>query len=369
MELTPTFRRSPLYVFVAIVIALWGLRTASDFLIPVFLAALLAFLMAPVMRVLSRWKLPDWACVTVAAVLIVLPLAGFIYLSVNEIQELVQNWPKLSSSMLNALSDFRQSQLASRLKLTQILNPAALQSKAQTYIGSELKLAMTSLQKILSAGSLLVLTVFFAVAMLASKRHLKRSFDHLLFSYSSIESNETVNSMAKMMESFLVARTMIATALGAASFLILLGFGIPYSFLLGVFMGLMTWVPIVGFVLGIAPVIAVGFGSGKGFGAMLGVFLAIGAVWMIQDHIITPKWVGHKLKLNFLVTYLAFFAGGLLWGAWGMILSIPLLGVIRIACSASPKLRPWAFVLGEDEDQEMQPNQQTRTSERPPRAA
>jgi hypothetical protein len=66
--------------------------------------------------------------------------------------------------------------------------------------------------------------------------------------------------------------------------------------------------------------------------------------------VITPKWVGHRLKLNFLATYLAFFAGGLLWGAWGMILSVPLLGLIRIACIASPTLRPWAFALGAGDD-------------------
>jgi predicted PurR-regulated permease PerM len=116
-------------------------------------------------------------------------------------------------------------------------------------------------------------------------------------------------------------------------------------------------------------VIAVGFASGKGIGAVLGIFLAIGAVWTIQDHIITPKWVGHRLKLNFLATYLAFFAGGLLWGAWGMILSIPLLGLIRIACSASPKLRPWAFALGEVDDQHEQPDRPVLASTPPHRAA
>ena len=369
MERTPTLSRSPLYVFGAVVVTLWGLHAASDFFIPVLLAVLLSFLMVPVMRILRKLRLPEWACVVVSALLIILPLAGFIYLAVSQIQALVQNWPKLSDSLMGALSDFRQSGLAARLHLTRILNPAFLQSKAQTSVGSELKLALTSLEKILSAGSLLVLTIFFAVAMLASKQHLRRSCEYLLSSYTSIESTETVSSMAKMMESFLVARTAIATGLGIASILILLGFGVPYSFLLGAFLGLMTWVPILGFILGIIPAVAVGFASGKGFGAMLGVFLAIGAAWVIQDHVITPKWVGHRLKLNFFATYLAFFAGGLLWGAWGMILSIPLLGLIRIACGASSNLRPWAFALGEVDDQHEQSDQPDRTLAPPRRAA
>ena len=369
MERAPTLGKSPLYVLGVVVVGLWGLHAASRFFIPVLLAALLAFLMAPVMRILRKMRLPEWACVVISALLIIIPLAGFIYLAVTQIQALVQDWPRLSGSLMRALSDFRRSSLAARLRLTRVLDPAILQSKAQTSVGTELRIALTSLEKILSAGSLLVLTIFFAVAMLASRRHLRLSCECLLSSYTSIESTETVSTMAKMMESFLVARTVIATGLGAASILILLGFGVPYSFLLGALLGVMTWVPIVGFFLGIIPAIAVGLASGKGFGALSGVFLAIGAVWAIQDHVITPKWVGHRLKLNFLATYLAFFAGGLLWGAWGMILSIPLLGLIRIACTASPKLNPWAFALGEVDDLREHADQPGPASTPPRRAA
>ncbi len=369
MERIPTPNRSPLYILGAIVVILWGLHAASGFFIPVLLAALLAFLMAPVIRILRKMRLPEWACVIASALLIILPLVGLIYLAASQIQALVQDWPRLNASLMRTLSDFRQSGLAGRLGLTRFLNPDILQSTAQNALGSEVKIALTSLEKILSAGSLLVLTIFFAVAMLASRRHLSRSCEYLLSSYTNIESAETVSSMAKMIESFLVARTVIATGLGVASTLILLGFEVPYSFLLGGFLGVMTWVPMIGFFLGIIPAMAVGFASGKSFGALLGVFLAIGVAWIIQDHVITPKWVGHRLKLNFLATYLAFFAGGLLWGGWGMILSIPLLGLIRIACGASPGLKPWAFALGEVEEQRGKSHQPDRKWEPPHQAA
>jgi predicted PurR-regulated permease PerM len=126
--------------------------------------------------------------------------------------------------------------------------------------------------------------------------------------------------------------------------------GIPYSFLLGAFLGAMTWVPVLGLFVGLAPVVVVGLGAGKSPTWLVLCGLAVGAVWLVQVHFITPKVVGHRLQLNFLASYLAFFAGGLLWGAWGMILSIPLLGVIRIACAASPRLQPWAFAIGKDND-------------------
>jgi predicted PurR-regulated permease PerM len=365
----PTFRQSPLFVFAALVIALWGVHAAAEFCIPVMLAALLAFLMAPITRTLHMLKLPQWACVTLAALLIILPLAGMGYLAINQIQSLVENWPQLSGSLLQSLREFQHSPIAARLHLTGALSSASLDSKIQSHFGSALLIAVTSLKTLLSAGSLLVLTIFFAVAMLASKKHLTRSFNHLFSSYTNIASHETVSAMAKMMESFLVARIIIAVGLGVLSFLVLLLLGIPYSFLLGVFLGAMTWVPIVGYFVGVTPVLIVGFASKSGSGAMIAVLTIITAIWLLQDHVITPKWVGHKIKLNFLATYLAFFAGGLLWGAWGMILSIPLLGLVRVACQASPQLRPWAFVMGEDDDRASQPGQNATSREAPGKAA
>jgi predicted PurR-regulated permease PerM len=351
MEVSPSFRKSPLFTLAAVTLVLWGMHAAAEFCIPVMLAALLAFLMAPVTRILHRWKLPEWACVVVAAVLIILPLAGISYLAIDQIQSLIQNWPNLSSSLVRTLREFRQSPLADRFHLTGALSSASLESKIQNHFGSALLIALTSLKTLFSAGALLVLTLFFALAMLGSKKHLNRSFRLLLSTYTSIESRDTGRTMANMMESFLVARTTIAAGMGLICFLVLLGFGIPYSFLLGVFLGAMTWVPIVGYFVGIAPALVVAFASGTSSGAMVGAFAIITAIWLLQDHVITPKWVGHKIQLNFLATYLAFFAGGLLWGAWGMILSIPLLGLIRIACESSPKLKAWAFLLGERDDQ------------------
>ena len=349
MNESPTRRRSPLFVFAAAVIALWGLHAAEEFLVPVMVAALLSFLMAPATRAMRRLRVPEPIAVFLSALLLVFPLAGFLFLMVSEIQSLINHWPELSASLLRSLSEFRQSGLAARLHLAGPLNPEQLQSKLQEGLGSGLKMALLSLKTILDATTLLLLMIFFSVALLASRVHLKKSFDQLLSAYTDIEAGPTVARMAQMMETYLVARTVIAFGLAAGSFAILLAFGIPYAFVLCAFLGLMTWVPVIGFFVGIGPVLALGFGSGAGGGKMLAIFLALGTIWLIQDHIITPKWVGHKVKLNFLVTYLAFFAGGMLWGAWGMILSIPLVGVVRIACRASPGLRPWAFLLGEDD--------------------
>lgn len=341
--------KSPFSALVGLVIVIWGVQEAKNFLVPLCLAALLAFLMAPVVRLLKRKaKLPEWAIVTVSALILILPLLGFIYLVASQIHELVENWSTLNDSLLRSLGRFRGSSLAGKLHLSVLLSPETLRDRIQSNAGSEVKLALTSLEKIMTAGTLLLLVLFFSVVMLGSRRQIRRSVNRLLAAYTGISPGGTVDRMGAMMETFLIARMLIATLMGAAGFLLVLAFGVPFSFLLGAFLGLMTWVPVVGLLAGIIPIVAVGFASGKGVGAMVGLVLGIGALWVFQDHFLTPKWVGHRLKLNFLATYLALFAGERIWGAWGIFLSIPLLGLLRIACSASPRLRPWAYAISDD---------------------
>lgn len=354
----PRARKSALYQSAAWVLVLWGLYEGQSFLIPICLAALLCFLMTPLMRVMSRLRLPEFLRITITTILLVAPLVGVIYLAVAQIQSLVQNWPELSVSLQKALANFRDTSLAHRLHLTQVLDPALLAHRAKGEVGSEMKLALDSLGKVLSAGSMLLLVLFFSVVMLASRSHIRHAVERLVCSYTGAPKG-TIDEMGKLMETYLIARMGIAAGVGLAGLGAMLIFKVPYSFILCVVFGLMTWVPVVGIVLGMAPIIAVALAVGIPTGSLLALSAILGTIWMIQDHILTPKYVGHRLKLNFLITYLGFFAGERLWGAWGMFLSVPLMGLIRIALDTSPRLRPWAFALSEEEHSE-EPSKDTR---------
>jgi predicted PurR-regulated permease PerM len=342
-------RSSAFFILASSTLIIWGLHSAQSFLIPILLAALVSFLMMPLTRLLKRMKLPEFLCVTLSTIVLLLVLASGFYMIISETQSLVGHWPELSESLQRVLSGFRETSLAHRLHLTEILNTQAIKLKLDNNIGSGLRLAIAGLEGLLSAGTLLFVVVFFSVLMLASRAHLRRSFVYLLSSYSNISSETTIDRMGLLIETFLLARMGIAIAVGAVGLIAMSIIGIPYSVVLADFFGLMTWVPIIGFFVGILPMVVVALAVGVHLQALAIVFFSLGTIWTFQDNVLTPKFVGHQLKLNFLCTYIAFFAGEAIWGPWGMFLSVPLLGITRIALRASP-LEPWAFLLGEEDD-------------------
>ena len=68
----------------------------------------------------------------------------------------------------------------------------------------------------------------------------------------------------------------------------------------------------------------------------------------LENNFITPYVVGSSVSLNPLASLVALLAAGMLWGVVGMILAIPITGMLKIVCDSIPSLRPWGYILGEE---------------------
>jgi len=66
----------------------------------------------------------------------------------------------------------------------------------------------------------------------------------------------------------------------------------------------------------------------------------------IENNVLTPLITGGNVNLNPLITILGLVAGAMIWGIPGMIVAIPLLGVIKIVCDNVDGLKPYGYILG-----------------------
>jgi predicted PurR-regulated permease PerM len=71
------------------------------------------------------------------------------------------------------------------------------------------------------------------------------------------------------------------------------------------------------------------------------------SIQFIDNHLIVPKIVGSKVKLNALICLIAIFSGGALWGVPGMFLAIPLTAIIKMIFDHVDSLKSWGFLMGE----------------------
>lgn len=338
-----------LVVAALLVVVVWGITAARPFLAPLCIAALLAFFMAPLVGWMRRLKVPEWLAIAVSVLLIVLPVAFLGYMLVSQGQALLKDFPNIVAQLNKMLARVGDAPWAKKLNVPSSLSLTTISDRLASSAGQGVRILLSGVQTVLDAGSQTLLVFILSIAMLGSRRHLRQSAEKILARVETIEAARLVDEISTLIQHFLVARLLSVTLVAAAASGALLLFRVQYAFLLGVFTGVMTLVPVIGFIVSLAATIAVALATGHSLGTTLlltFVYLLFNA---IDANVLTPL-VGRRLNINTLATFVGFLAGGVMWGMWGMLLSVPMLGILRITFSTSPSLQPWGELLADKED-------------------
>jgi predicted PurR-regulated permease PerM len=122
---------------------------------------------------------------------------------------------------------------------------------------------------------------------------------------------------------------------------------VSYAGLWGLAAGVLNCVPYLG------PLIVAGgllLASLVQFGS-LGTAVIVASVSMvitsIEGFIFTPLVLGRAVRLNPVAIFIAFLFWGWLWGAWGLLLAMPLLMIIKTVAESVDDLAPFAELLSD----------------------
>jgi predicted PurR-regulated permease PerM len=154
---------------------------------------------------------------------------------------------------------------------------------------------------------------------------------------------DRVNGTARAYFQGLLKLTAIDTVCLALG---LLAIGVPGAFALGLMAAVLAWVPFIGSVIGCIIVVLVAstdFPTSPWIVyAAVGLFLA---VRLLDDFVFMPLTIGRSLHMHPLPTVLLIFVGGAVAGVPGLILVLPLAGVVMVVAGTiggivnDPRLR------------------------------
>jgi predicted PurR-regulated permease PerM len=130
-------------------------------------------------------------------------------------------------------------------------------------------------------------------------------------------------SLGGYLKGILVAGTCSGLISGVAFTVI----GMPYPALLGLFMGLMNFIPFVGPWIGAFTIGAIGLFVSP-IAALLAIITAI-LGQMITDNLISPRVMASQVELHPAIILIVLFAGAALGGVFGMIVAIPLTASVK----------------------------------------
>jgi predicted PurR-regulated permease PerM len=123
--------------------------------------------------------------------------------------------------------------------------------------------------------------------------------------------------------------------------------GIDFPVIWGLLAFLLNFIPNLGSIIAAVPPVLLGYIQ-FGIGRALLVAAGFGLVNLVFGNVVEPKLMGRKLGLSTLVVFLSLIFWGWVWGPAGMLLSVPITMVVKIALESNPSTR-WISILLDSE--------------------
>jgi predicted PurR-regulated permease PerM len=159
------------------------------------------------------------------------------------------------------------------------------------------------------------------------------------------------SSSQNSMRSYLWGTLILTGVTTAMALVILLLFGVRYAFFFSILIAVLNLIPYIGNLVAFVIVLLFVFITKQDIGLTLFCGVSLYAANLIQENFLRPKLVGDKMEMNAMVVFTGVIIGGLIWGFSGMVLFIPLLGILKSLFDSHPDLKVYSiFFESDDED-------------------
>ncbi|HEX7985349.1 MAG TPA: AI-2E family transporter [Duganella sp.] len=340
MTFIPTQQRAGPVVWCGIIAAtcalLFLLQQMLFLAIPFLFGIVLYYILQPPMQRLIRMGVSvNAAIMTVGGVFLLLLLAA-IFIAVLWDSGPSDPWQDMLGKYITGGLEFvRQTMLSLEREfpiLKQVKLARTVNSRVNSFTGTFVQKHLTEILVSVAAWlpSLLLapfLTFFFLRDGLRFKKFLARAVPNAFFEKTLCLLHE-VDQTAHRYFQGLVRLTLIDTAVLALG---LWAIGVSSPLVLGLIAAVLAWVPYVGSILGCVMVVMVASTDAPGNPSVA--YLAIGVfilVRLLDDFVFMPLTLGRSLHIHPLITVLMIFIGGYVAGVAGLMLVLPLLGVVMV---------------------------------------
>ena len=316
-------------------------------LLPVVLAWLLSYLLRPIVRTLSRIRIPPM----LGAALILLALLSLVSLGVSALATPAAGWLAKAPSGLQTLQHKLMPMKRSIAQVAkaggEIEKLATPDSSAKAAVEVQRHPITEALfvrtPEFISSMVLLVILLFF---LLAYDGVFIGKLIKLLPNFSDKKRAVAIaQDIESQVSRYLFTVTIINCCLGIAVGTTVGLLGLPNPVMWGVMVATLNFVPYLGALTGI---ICMTIGAILSFDS-LGYALIFPAVYLgfgtLEGNFITPWVMGRSLTLNPVLILLSLVFWGWMWGIAGVIIAVPILAAFKIFCAHIKPMEPLAEFL------------------------
>lgn len=324
-----------------------GAYFAKPFLAPFSIALLLAMLFLTLARKIEKRGVSRGVSSFLCVLLFAIALAGILTLLSTQIAGLTEDLPKLKENVSNYTNQLRQY-ISNTMGVSHEQQKQMLEQQKSSGGGQAGKMISGILNAIsgLLVDTILVLVYIFL--LLNFRNHLKNFILKLVPDEYKDKATSIISKSSQVSTKYLSGLGMMIVMLWIMYGIGFSIVGVKNAIFFAILCGLLEIIPFVGNVTGTSITIIMALSQGGGSGIILGILITYGLVQFIQTYILEPLVVGSEVNINPLFTIVVIVVGEMVWGVPGMILAIPILGIIKVICDNVEPLKPYGFLIGSE---------------------
>lgn len=363
----PTSRRPGIFenmATFAIIAAL--LYFGAGIIVPLVLAVLLAFALAPVVDWFNRYlRLPDAVSVVLAVLMAVVALGGFAYVAGTQVMNLAQDLPGYQQTITQKISSLQEqfgdltlleqvsstiSNLGAQFGGEDVTTPRPGRPMPVTITNEigPLGLLTSVLGSIIGPVATVAIVIVFLVFLLLGRHDLQDRFIRLVSAGKYSLTNMAISDASSRVGRYLIMQLVINIGYGALFGLGLWIIGVPSALLWGLLMMLFRYIPFVGAIIIAVVPFMLAFAVDPGWQMLLlavGLFAVLDAV---TNNLIEPRLYGSSTGVSAIAILLSAMFWATLWGPVGLILATPMTVCLVVIGRHIPQLQFLETLLGSE---------------------
>jgi predicted PurR-regulated permease PerM len=330
---------------------MYTLYFAASLMIPIVLAFLLSLVFAPLVRFMTGLHIPH----ALGALLVMLSVAAAMGGGVYAVMAPAAEWMEKAPTELRRL----ESKLAWVKKPIEQLNEARRkvdeftdmdEGSGDTQDTNRRQPSFSLVETVLSRTPSLIFGIFVFLILLffilaSGDTFLNKMVQSTPRLRDKKRVVETVRDIQLHVSTYLATISFINLAVGATVALTMYLLGMPNPILWGAIAGVLNYIPYLGVAISI---VIVGFVSLLTFESPGQILLPPAALLLInivEGQIVTPIVAGRRLSLSPVAVFLAIVVLGWIWGIVGVLVAVPVLATVKLACERIEPLERIATFL------------------------
>lgn len=329
------------FILLSVMLSVYGMILAKDFLYPLAFGVLLAYMLYPIVNFLEKKRVPR-----IMAILAGILIAAFVFTSIGifvfkRISLFTSELPFFRQKMITHIEQFQ-------LYINQELGIPG--DSLKEFLLSRINDIGTQSEKVFSATTGTIFKILMQPVYIFLFLYYRTKFAYFFLKIAGQKNRPIVVQIMKE-----IANVVTRYMLGVTTVVIILCFfnsaglliiGIKYPLLLGVVSALFSFIPYFGNFMGGSIPFLFALLTEDSMVYALRIVIFVYIVHFIENNILSPNIVGNHVRINPFVIILGLILGAMIWGIPGMLVTIPFLAMLKIVFSHVPVMQPYAYLMG-----------------------